>query len=321
MRERSPSQRPASMLAAVTSAIRTLTALALVACTWACVGASVGVRSRYPGPEPEPAPTGAAAATPRLVSAQVSRFGVELPPLREATEPRMVEGDEDSQDRLVLVFADEVDPLTLSPLAFGILRADGRRVRPVRAFLGPADEGDENRSVTLLGNFGTEQAPPVAAYVLGPLYTEAGASLEGLDADVIPASVPDRPVVIERLAADERRCPGAAQVVRTTWSDALTEVGAADLAGIELRLADGRTVHPIDFDDQARREGDEPCPAPFAASLCGPADDNVLDLCLDTEVAVVHLRVAAGLFADANGLATAATEVALPPASALPSAT
>jgi hypothetical protein len=305
------------MLPAVTPrTLRTLTALSLAAWTWssgACVSTSVQVRSRYPGPEPELERP--AASEPMLVSAQMSSFGIERAPLHEVSEPRPVERSEAELDRLLLVFAEQVDPLNLDPRAFAILRADGRRVRPTRAMFSPADEGDENRSVTLLGEFGTEQAPPVAVHVIGQLYTESGLSLHGLDAEIMPASVPDRPVVIERLAADERRCPGAAQVIRSTWTDVLREVGEADLAGIELGLADGRTVHPIDFDDQAVREGDEPCPASFASSICAPLDDNVLDLCLDTEVTVVHLRFAAGLFRDANGLPSAAAEIELPPTS------
>jgi hypothetical protein len=303
------------MLRAVTPTTRrTLTALSLAACTWwcsACVSPNVSVRTRYTGPEPElEAP---AASQAMLVSAQMSSFGVERPPVAETGEARPAEPSEAELDRLLLVFAEQVDPLTLSPLAFGILRADGRRVRPTHAMFSPADEGDENRSVTLLGEFGTEQAQPVAVHLIGQLYTESGRSLHGLDAEITPTSVPDRPVVIERLAADETRCPGAAQVIRSTWTDLLTGVGEADLAGIELRLADGRIVHPIDFDDQAVREGDEPCPPGIAASVCAPLDDNVLDLCLDTADTVVHLRFAAGLFADANGLPSAAAELDLPP--------
>lgn len=292
------------------SAWLTLSALGAVGCVGG-YAVHPGVRSAYQSPEPEPA----ASATPSLVSAHISRYGVKPAPLMSATEPRMVEGDERSLDRLLLVFSEEIDPLTLDPRAFGILRADGRRVRPVRAFLAPADEHDENRSVTLLGNFsnfgGSEQAPPVAVHVLGTLYAESGANLHGLDADITGPSVPDRPVIVERLAPNPSRCPGAAQVIRTYWSDSLTHVGASDLAGVDLRLADGRVIHPVEFDDQARREQDPPCAEAPSACL-GPADDNVLDLCLDHAEAVVHLRFAAGLFRDAEGNPSAAADIPLP---------
>jgi len=270
-----------------------------------CVSGSYNARDHYANPEPEPAGKPAVS----LISAHLTRFGEDPPPLDgEHGRERMVEGGEHTQDALLLVFSEQLDPLTLDPRAFGILRADGRRVRPTRAFLAPADEADENRSVTLLGNFGSESAPPVAVHVLGTLYAESGADLHGLDADITAPSEPDRPVVIERLEPNDSRCPGAAQMIRSYWTDALTHVGADDLASVDLRLADGRVVHPIDFDDQAHREDDPPCPA-----CSSPTDDNVLDLCIDTSEAIVHLHFAAGLFRDPAGHPTAAADVTLPP--------
>jgi hypothetical protein len=220
----------------------------------------------------------------------------------------MLEGSEFSEDRIVLVFGQELDPLTIDPRAFAIMRGDGRRVRPTRAFLAPADEGDENRSLTLTGNFGSAGSPPVAIHVIGELYAETGASLQGLDAPITPASEPDHPVAAERREPSPSRCPAAQQVIRTYWTDTLTNVGDDDLAGIELRLADGRVIAPSGFDDQARRAEDEQLPG------LGRADDNVLDLCVDAEQAVLHVRFAAGLFADENALPTAAADLNLAPA-------
>src|SRR5690606_8665644 len=117
---------------------------------------------------------------------------------------------------------------------------------------------------------------------------ESGADLHGLSADITPPSEPDRPVVVERLEPNESRCPGSAQRIRTYWTDNLSHVGADALAGIELRLADGRVIHPTVFDDQARREDESPCAEPDSACL-GPADDNVLDLCIAASESVVHL--------------------------------
>jgi hypothetical protein len=183
----------------------------------------------------------------------------------------------------------------------------------MRVFLAPADEGDENRSLTLTGNFGSAEAPPVAIHVLGELYAETGELLRGLDANITPPEQPDRPLSVERLTSAPARCPASRQVVRTYWTDTLTHVGDVDLAGIELRLADGRTLAPTDFDDQARREGDAVC-EPFATCLA-PVDDNVLDLCVDADVAVVHVRFAAGLFEDEGGHRNAAADLVVPGAS------
>lgn len=247
-------------------------------------------------------------STRQLVSAHVSRYG-EPPPLTEAHMlDGGLDGGEHQQDRMLLVFAVELDPVTIDPLSFGVLRADGRRVRPTRVFLAPADEGDENRSLTLIGEFGSAAAPPVAIHIIGTLYAETGEPLQGLDADITSTDEPDRPVVTERLASGPSRCPGARQVVRTYWTDVLTQVGADDLAGIALRLADGRSLAPIEFDDQRQRADDPPT---TSGPALGPADDNVLDLCIDDEVAVVHVHFSAGLFTDAGGLPTAAADIAL----------
>lgn len=264
-----------------------------------------GVRGRYQSPEPVPLP----APTAPIVSAHVSRWGEEPVGLSEASAPRMVEGSEREEDLILLVFAQELDPLTIDPRSFGVLRGDGRRVRPKRVFLAPADEGDENRSLSLIGNFGSAETPPVAVHVLGNLYAETGELLEGLDADISTPDVPDRPLVLERLAPSDSRCPGAEQVIRSYWSDMLQDVGLDDLAGIELYLADGRALAPIGFDDHADIADVSPCEAPCLR----PVDDNVLDLCVDSTTAVTHVRFAAGVFTDPSGRATAAADLTLSP--------
>jgi hypothetical protein len=291
---------------------RRLASTLLVMSASACLApSSYSQRGRYEQAAPEPAQV----SMPLLLSAHVSRYGQEPAALSETATPRMVEGNELQEDRIVLLFARELDPLTIDVHSFGVLRADGHRVRPMRVFLAPADEGDENRSLTLTGNFGSAEAPPVAIHVLGELYAESGEPLRGLDAEITPPEQPDRPLSVERLTSTPARCPSSRQVVRTYWTDTLTHVGDADLAGIELRLADGRTLTPTDFDDQAQREGEFPC-EPFAACL-GPVDDNVLDLCVDADAAVVHVRFAAGLFEDEGGHGSAAADLVVPAGAAV----
>jgi hypothetical protein len=251
--------------------------------TIACVGpGQYTPGGHYESPKPEPAPV----QPTGLLSAHATDYGAVGGP----------------DDVLLLVFASEVDPLGLVPEAFGIVRADGQRVRAVEVRLGPADEGDENRSVLLVGEFGEAKADPIAVHVIANLFSEAGESFEGLDIEVSPIDSADRLLVLERLDPGEDRCPTSQQVLRTYWSDALAGVATADLAAIELLLADGTRRSPIDFDDHAQREGE---PA------LGPADDNVLDLCIDIAIPVVRLRVPAGQFTDAAGHPTAAAEVSL----------
>ncbi|MCA9680586.1 MAG: hypothetical protein KC457_00190 [Myxococcales bacterium] len=272
--------------------------IALAVLALACVDSgNYGVRGRYPSPEPEPAP----ATKVTLASAHLGRVATAASADPQGPEP--LEPAEDQLDRILLVFSHPVDALTLDPRAFAVLRGDGHRVAAVRATLAPADEGDEHRSVTLLGHFGAGQQPPVTVYVFGEVFAASGEPLRGLSAEISALEVADRPVVLERLAADAGRCPGAKAVLRSYWSDQLGGVGEDDLAGIDLRFADGSHAPPVAFDDQARREGEPALP--------GPADDNVLDLCIDREQAVVEVRFAAGLFRDDGGRETAAAQIVL----------
>ena len=274
----------------------------VLSATGACVGAThYSARGHYQRPEAATP----AQPQPALLSAHVSRFGDEPPPPSQTETERMLDAGEPAEDQLVLVFGQELDPLTIDPRGFGVIRADGRRVRPKRAILAPADEGDENRSLTLLGNFGSEDAPPVAVHVIGGLHAETGEELAGLDAPITAPTEPDRALLVERLEPSSSRCPEARQVIRSYWTDILSSVGAADLAAVELYLADGRVLAPVDFDDQAVREEDGDALGP------GRGDDNVLDLCVDADEAVVHVRFAAGIFTDLGGRPTAAVDLTL----------
>lgn len=228
-----------------------------------------------------------------LVSAQLGAFGSDGP----RTEPP----DPAQLDRLVLVFAEELDPMTVDGRWFGISRGDGRRVWAREASLAPANEGDENRTLTLLGEFGSPQTPPLAVHVMGNVFTESGVSLRGVDAEIATMEQADRPVVIERLEPAEGRCAEAQAVVRTHWSDLLGDVDERDLDGVELRFANGEVRHPTRFDDHLSVKDDRP----------RPPEDNVLDLCVDSLQTLVEVRFSAELFTDPAGHRSAAANVQL----------
>lgn len=256
-------------------------------------------RARYPKDDP-------AAPAPEvlLLSAHLSRFG-DAPPTGAALDgPRMAETLESGQDRVVLVFARELDPLAIDPRWFAILRGDGRRVRPIRALLAPANEADENRTLVLLGNFGEPGSAPVAVHVIGPLYAETGEPLTGLDAAISGPEQGDRVVFDERRRPGPARCETSGQVVRLYWSDLIAGVELEDLAKFELALADGQVVAPVGFDDHEALVG-----APDGA-VFGVRDDNVLDLCVAETAAVVRVRAPAGLFRDERGHPSAAIDTA-----------
>jgi len=200
-------------------------------------------------------------------------------------------------DAIVLVFDRDVDPVSLVPHAFLIVEADGTRVFALEAVLAPASESDENRTVTLYGDFGDpKENPATDVIVVGTIYAEDGTSLQGVAAKVEPWDTGTRAVMAESIAPGPMSCPDARQVLRTYWSDEIRGVEQADLARVQIGLGQGPARPPIGFDDHAG-DGDA-------------NDDNVLDLCVDVDAPIVELRIAAGAFVDATGQPSAA--VALP---------
>jgi hypothetical protein len=223
------------------------------------------------------------------------------PPAPQLLSAHLARAPDDGPTALLLVFSVEVDPTSLSPRAFVVVRKSGELVVPQRALLDPADEYDENRTVTLLGDFGRpEEDPATAVRIVGNVYGEDGSALNDLDAAVRAFETPDELVWIEILRPDEHRCPGARQVVRTYWSDDLRAVEPADLERVQVSFSDGSHVGPVGFDDHAGL-GDE------AAEVADGGDDNVLDLCLDRDAPVSAVALPAGVFEDPAGHATAAT--------------
>lgn len=199
-------------------------------------------------------------------------------------------------DAIVVVFDRDIDAVSLVPHAFLVVEADGTRVLATEAVLAPASESDENRSVTLWGDFGDPLTnPPTDVIVVGMIYAEDGTPLLGAAAKVEPWDVGTRAVVAETIAPGPLRCPAARQVLRTYWSDQIRGVEAADLARVEIALGKGPARKPIGFDDHVG-DGDT-------------SDDNVLDLCVDVDAPIVELRIAAGTFVDAAGHPSAAVQL------------
>lgn len=212
---------------------------------------------------------------------------------------RDAQRDRSGADAIVVVFDRELDASSLVGAAFMVVLGDGSRVRADAAVLTPASEADENRTVTLWGEFGAPEGPtPTDVVVIDRIWDEAGGPLLGASGKVSAYADGPRLVAVHGLGAPRPGlCADAAQVVRTYWSDELDDAGDGDLPRIDVELADGRTVHPRAFDDTAANGTDV-------------ADDNVLDLCLAEAVEARVLRIDAGVFAgpagprSATGLAT-----------------
>jgi hypothetical protein len=233
----------------------------LVGCVWRYPQGHLD----YAVPSPPPPPTNGAS----IISAHFSRDAAR---------------DQVAADEIVVVFDRELDAASLVGGAFMVVLSDGSRVRAQSAVLAPASEDDENRTVTLSGDFGEPGVrTPTDVVVIDRIWDEGGGPLLGAAAKVTAYEQGPRIVAVRGAAPSERSCVGARQVVRTFWSDEILDVSPDDLAQIDVELADGRTVHPLRFDD-TRTGGTD------------TADDNVLELCIAEDAAARVLRVAPGSF-------------------------
>ncbi len=270
----------------------------LGACSLVLSGA-VGCHPALPPDSPEARPSRARRSTtsapldgPRILSAQ----------LVHSDAPTL-----GGKDAIVIVFSEEVDPASLFARGFFVALADGGRVVPDEAVLAPASEGDENRTVLLMGDFGDPvDNPPTDVTVVGRVYAERGAPLLGVSGSVRPYATPNHVVAAHRVAVSPSACPGFALAVRTYWANFLRKVDPAALGRIDV-VFDGGTVHPASFDDH-RMDADE------------AREDNVLDLCLRSEDLAAAgiagasaeprlVRIEAGVFMDPEGIPSAPVEV------------
>lgn len=167
--------------------------------------------------------------------------------------------------------------------------ASGEMVTPLCATLAPAIEILEQRTVLLIGSFGTRNAPPLAVEVVGALEDIDGQSLQGERfTNITPLEAGPTLVLAERFEVDAPglvgECPTATQqVLQLTWEGGVSgprgsRLGEPQRLGISVRLQDDRTVTPIALAD------DDP--------------DNHVLVCLDVATQAVSVAAAPGLFHD-----------------------
>jgi hypothetical protein len=213
-------------------------------------------------------------------------------------EPAILSAHLGAAGEIVVVFSHEVDAASLYATGFLVAFAEGTRVFARDAVLSPSNESDENRTVLLTGEFtDAEGHPPTDLIVVGSLYAENGGKLQGLAAAVTPFTTAGGVVLAQRLQPPQGVCSGAAQAVRTYWTDGLREVDNDDLARIDVMLDDATTVHPIAFDDH--RLDDQ------------SREDNVLDLCISQDSPAQRVTIAAAVFTDPGGQKSAPVEEAI----------
>lgn len=184
-----------------------------------------------------------------------------------------------------LVFSRPIDPMSLAPHSFVLALPSGQRISPIGAFLGPAQERDEHRTVELLlsDSRKDQSAPmdPISVTVTGLVHDVDGRELEGLSIDV---AGPARPVFAVQAVtmATTTTCRGFDHAVRVYWSAPIRRPD--DAPAPRVALLEGLQVTPHGVDDV-----DE------------PGDDNVIDYCLRGPGNVRWIDVPAGAVVDLRG--------------------
>lgn len=204
------------------------------------------------------------------------------------------------EDGMPVIFSVQINSATVSPAAFAVETSAGGRVTPLCATLRPAMELLEQRTVLLVGPFGTADSPPRAVEIVGQLEDSDGNSLIGLRTENITALAAGPSLVFaERFAPSapglEGECSdAAAQAVLLTWQGGVTGPQGADLAeaqrtGISILLENGDQVRPLSLGD------DDP--------------DNHVIACIAEISPAVSVSVLAGLFHDPGDDANPATSI------------
>jgi hypothetical protein len=235
---------------------------------------------------------------PEVAPAILSAFFSLDNALPQGSEP-LCEGS-DGLDGLSLVLSRRVnsESVTLDPSAFKVFSGTTEGVVKC-ATLAPAVEPGERRTILLIGEFGTAEAPPTQVEIVGDIPLRGDASAQGLvTTDIVPLEAGPSLVLAGRKISrstpptpsaekDDRRgdhCPNrTAQVVKLTWNAGVSPTRDQLQRGIQVQLAGfPEPVSPVTLSDL--RDG-----------------DNHTDLCLRQSAPAQKVVVAAGLFADPNG--------------------
>lgn len=215
------------------------------------------------------------------------------------------------KDGMPIVFSHEIENETLTPNSFRVTTKNGAVHKPDCATLWPANEENEDRTVLLIGQFGSvKDDPPVRVEIVGDLRTEQGINFRGLWADVTPLESGPFLVYAQVVPLDPKEgdflgrggpCPidSTKQVIRITWAGGVRAPSGEELSDAQLKSIIV-TVQNV--------EGVETVVHPFALADLRDQDNNI-DLCLNSSGTPVKVSVVAGTVIDPRGDLNPETEV------------
>ena len=204
-------------------------------------------------------------------------------------------------DGMPVNFKFPLDAFTLSESDFEVVDSLGNIHIPMCAVLAPANENGENRTVLLIGEFGTAITnPPVEVRVVGDLFTtdtfsgESACSeiinLNGsITTNVIPLADGPSLFFAQRIDGDLNECNSGTQTIQVAWNGGITPyvsddtesdlfqyyVGYSDSSGV---LIPHVPISIADIDD----------------------NDNFHQLCFSTSDEIVKISMMANTVEDPN---------------------
>ena len=155
--------------------------------------------------------------------------------------PSLLCGTPGSQlDGMPVNFMFPIDVSTLSESDFEVVDSLGNIHIPMCAVLAPANENGENRTVLLLGEFGTAVTnPPVEVRVVGDLFTTDTLSGESACSEIINLNgitttnvipLADGPSLFfaQRIDGNLNECSSGTQTIQVAWNGGITPFISGD---------------------------------------------------------------------------------------------
>jgi len=143
-------------------------------------------------------------------------------------------------DGMPVNFIFPIDASTLSESDFEVVDSLGNILTPICVSLAPANENGENRTVLLLGEFGTSVTnPPVEVRVVGDLFTTDTLSGESACSEIINLNgtsttniipLADGPSLFfaQRIDGDLNECNSGTQTIQVAWNGGITPYISGD---------------------------------------------------------------------------------------------
>ena len=143
-------------------------------------------------------------------------------------------------DGMPVNFKLPLDASSLSETDFEVLDSLGNTYTPICAFLAPANENGENRTVLLLGEFGAAVTnPPVEIRVVGDLFTANTLSGESACSEIINLNgitttniipLDDGPGLFfaQRIDSNLNECDSGTQTIQVAWNGGITPYISGD---------------------------------------------------------------------------------------------